>query len=573
MSSECFYTQLNGLTKLLGRFELCDDNSVESIDENADKLTHADMKVFFCNYSNSHMIKGFELFGNKMEPSFSEQELVYIQKYRLERLNNAMVKGFYADVCCNAQSRPNGKYADDVIHNYICFTESYHAKDSYDLHCAIRSLIYNCQKFKKDKKSVWDAVTRFLISDAELNDKMSILIDVYESSFIGAADLRDFIIEKGLHQNLSENYRTNKAFFLMLGNIIDKSNSQHVGHVYRKLADNQDYIISQNPTHIATVNDVLEKMEFLKKGGFDIEADECNKQFLWLKENGEGLNEFSRSYSIPNYYFQKYVDLIVKSEIPIKTIAEDDRLLPSDNCVGIDLFMDLDRLGILRTNFDISGNPHTQQQYDSLQIDNAFIQNYHLLFHSSMQLSLKTLISNGAFSVESINAYLSDSWLGWPRMAVNGSLKKTHESWIPILLPSVRQITEEIIKEVQSFREYKGDYVCAIDSLTLKIEGCIRDACRRLNIQTVKENRDEIPLEVLLTRLEEKCNGTAAPINHKTLRMLQCVLTKHGQNLRNILAHGLSSSMTYDMQNAITILHTILKVSTIKVPHSSTGCS
>lgn len=570
MDSISFYNQLNDLTKLLGRFDLCKNEPVEPVEENADKFTSADMKVIFCNYSNSSMMKGFKLFVSNVNTCLSKQELAFVEKYRVKRLNNAMMAGFYADVCCNALPRPKGKFAGDVIRNYMCIMENVLTTDNCDLHCVIRSLIYNSLKYNKNKNSVWDAIARYLTSDAELAHRMSILIDVYESTFIKAAELWDFIITNGLYQDLSDNYFQNKAFFLMLTKIMDRSNTEHASIIYRKLADNQDYIINQNPTHIATTKEVLEKMEFLKKGGYLREADECNKLFLWLKENGEGMNEFGMRFSIPTDYFQPYVDLIVNSDSPIQTIAEDNRLMPPDNCKGVDFFKDFERLGISRTNFDISGNPHIQQQYDSLQTDNAFIQYYTLHFHSIMQLSLRTLIGNRAFSTESINTYLSASWLGWPRVSVNRNLKKTQESWMPLLLSSIRQLVSEITKEIMSHREYKGDYVCAIDSLTLKIEGCIRDACRRLNIQTVKENRDEIPLEALLTKLDEKRNDTDTPVDHKTLRMLRCVLTKHGQNLRNVFAHGLSSSTTYDMQNAITILHTILKVCTLKIPSKPT---
>jgi hypothetical protein len=241
-------------------------------------------------------------------------------------------------------------------------------------------------------------------------------------------------------------------------------------------------------------------------------------------------------------------------------------LLPSYDWCEIDPLKELKQLGISIYYSDINGNPHPKEEYDKSPKDTEFNQHYFFTFYIPMLKSLNFLINNGFFSVEAINSYLSNSWIGKPRVAVNSQLKKTRESWLPMIMPSVEQIVEEIKKELQSNGSYNGNFVCAIDSLTMKIEGCIRDVCRRLNIQTVKENHDEIPLELLLERMEVFCDGNEASIDGKTLRMLRAVLTKKAHNQRNIIAHGLTSASDYNMQTAISTLHCLLRLCTISVP-------
>jgi hypothetical protein len=120
---------------------------------------------------------------------------------------------------------------------------------------------------------------------------------------------------------------------------------------------------------------------------------------------------------------------------------------------------------------------------------------------------------------------------------------------------------------------YKGDFVCSTDSLATKIEGCLRDACRHLLINTVKEkSHDEIPLEQLFDKIEEyQMRKQRVVLSSASLKMLRGILTKQGMNLRNNIAHGFTSKADYSINNAITILHCLLKVSAMDIPNDLIG--
>lgn len=561
-----FYSQLCKLNTLSNRFELCRQEPIESVNDNAEEFTSADAKILFCNYNPQKMDNDYELFMFKVREPLSQEELSFIENYRINKLGNDLIEGFYADVYCNGQSTPNSKYVELVIQKYISFWENSHVTDFNEAENILRSLIYNSQRYRKDKEPIKGIIKNYVSSDVELWEKRKILIDTYNYGFLKAKELRKLIYDYNLNQGLGHDYFQNKVFFTMLLNIADKTIEEQVKQTYWWLAENENAIVKMHPNDVMSANYALAKMEFLNKGGFVEEAKEANKQFLWLKENGKGMTTFSQKISIPDWVFRPQIDLICNSESPIKTIAEDNFLLPSYDWCEIDPLKELKQLGISIYYSDINGNPHPKEEYDKSPKDTGFNQHYFFTFYIPMLKSLNFLINNGFFSVEAINSYLSNSWIGKPRVAVNSQLKKTRESWLPMIMPSVEQIVEEIKKELQSNGSYNGNFVCAIDSLTMKIEGCIRDVCRRLNIQTVKENHDEIPLELLLERMEVFCDGNETSIDGKTLRMLRAVLTKKAHNQRNIIAHGLTSASDYNMQTAISTLHCLLRLCTISVP-------
>jgi hypothetical protein len=48
-------------------------------------------------------------------------------------------------------------------------------------------------------------------------------------------------------------------------------------------------------------------------------------------------------------------------------------------------------------------------------------------------------------------------------------------------------------------------------------------------------------------------------------------VTEMGKNLRNDIAHGITCIADYSINNAITVLHCLLKVSAMDIPEGLTG--
>lgn len=561
-----FFQKLNSIQHLTERLDLLDSNPSSDLTAGEDVYTYIDAIVFACDYSYDKLNKHYKLFRVGVEKQFSEEELQFIVNSRLSKLTNPLAIGFYADVVCNAQPKPNSKFVDYVIPNYCKVLQNGIDLKYSDSGTFVKSIAYNVKKYRKDSEKSKEVIEQYLAAEPFTTAIFNILTNCYNYRFFSSEEIIQIVKRHHFDQQLSDNYFSNKEYFKMLTNI-NKEAKLSQSELYHKLAENEDTIIQMHPNHIFTTKNLLDKYRYLSSGGFEQEAAECYKQFIYVKTHGTGFERVSASLSILNELFQPAIDMIVISESPIMTIATDDSLLPSDNAMPFDMFEDRHRLGITMDVYDNNGNPHNKEEYDQKrETDDAFQIGYAVSFIAPMMRSLRPLIEKGSFTAEEILDYLSQTWLGKERMPVTTILKKSPETWLDIIRPSLTMLVNEITKEITSKDGYKGDYVCAIDSLTMKVEGCIRDACRHLGIPTIQASNNEELLDKLLKKLSEARTETSDQVISKPAhRMLCCILGKPGMDLRNSIAHGFTCRADYNLQMALCVLHCLLKVSTIKV--------
>ena len=565
-SKMSFLQKLNSIQHLTERLDLLDSNPSSDLTVDEDAYTYIDAIVLASDYSFDKLDKHYKLFRVGVEKQFSEEELQFIVNSRLSKLTNPLAIGFYADVVCNAQPKPNSKFVDYVIPNYCKVLQNGIDLKYSDSGTFVKSIAYNVKKYRKDSEKSKEVIEQYLAAEDFITAVFNILTNCYNYGFFTSNEIIQIVKRHHFDQQLSDNYFSNKEYFKMLTNI-NKEAKLSQSELYHKLAENEDTIIQMHPNHIFTTKNLLDKYRYLSSGGFEQEAAECYKQFIYVKTHGTGFERVSASLSIPNELFQPAIDMIVISESPIMTIATDDSLLPSDNAMPFDMFEDRHRLGITMDVYDNNGNPHNKEEYDQKrETDDAFQIGYAVSFIAPMMRSLRPLIEKGSFTAEEILDYLSQTWLGKERMPVTTILKKSPETWLDIIRPSLTMLVNEITKEITSKDGYKGDYVCAIDSLTMKVEGCIRDACRHLGIPTIQSNNNEELLDKLLKKLGEAQTTDGEPVISKpSHRMLCCILGKPGMDLRNSIAHGFTCCADYNLQTALCVLHCLLKVTTIKV--------
>lgn len=561
-----FLQKIDRIQHLTDRWDLLDSNPLSNLIADEDAYTYVDAMVLSCDYCFAKLDKQYKLFRLGIDRQFSEEELLFIKTCRLDKMTNPLTKGFYADVICNAQPNPNSKHIDDVIANYckaLLNSSDFKYSDTGSL---INSLAFNVKKYRRDAESPKDAIEQYLAKEDFTTAIFNILTNCYNYGFYSSQEIIQIVKRHNFDKQLAENYFSNKEYYEMLANINNELELNQRA-IYAKLAENEDTIIKMHPNHIFTTKYLLEKYRYLSLGGYEQEAADCYKQFIFVKTHGTGFERVSISMSIPNELFQPTIDLIVKSDSPITTIATDNRLLPTDNSIPFEMFEDCDRLGISMDVYDNNGNPHNKEEYDQKsKKDDAFQIGYATSFIAPMMRSLYSLIEGGSFTAKTLLDYLSQTWLGEERMPVTTRLKNSPETWLDVIRPSLTMLVNEITKEVTSKDEYKGDYICAIDSLTMKVEGCIREACRRLGIPTVQSNNNEILLDKLLSKLGEANTNDGEPVISKpAYRMFRCILSKSSMDLRNSIAHGFTCCADYNLQMALTILHCLLKVSTIKV--------
>ena len=567
MNGNLFIESLNGLKSFTDRFDLLRVSKGDILsNSDVESLCLADYKVLLCGQNYGPMARGYIPFQDSAQ--LSKEDISFLEESRINTLDEPLITGYYFDVLSNAQEKKTSKYVDRIIENYLKVLSNPKEYKETDLSWVLKSLIYNSKTYKHREKDVLDAIDKVLSSDFVLMLKFRLIVNAYSFAFIKAKQVEALVAKHHLIDCISESYNDNCHFFNLLLKCIPQNKNRIIREIYHRLAENEDIIIKQHQIDSTLVENLLNKSIYLENGGFYDEAEASYRQFLIAKIEGKGIETVTWSWEFPQQLFYPQIIAIQNSVFPLMTLALDDSLLPPENVDEQALMSEIKRLGIRTTFVDTNGNPHSGYGFYSSKIMNLQYHNqYDLITLSPILASLKKLIENGSFSGARLCGYLFSTWLGKSRLTVNRSLRESHESWLDVMRPSIYSICFEITSEIMSEGTYKGDYICSIDSLVTKIEGCIRDACRHLLINTVKEkSHDEIPLEQLFDKIEEHQKRKEKVISSASLKMLRGILTKQGKNLRNNVAHGFTSIADYSINNAITVLHCLSKVSAIDIP-------
>lgn len=451
-----------------------------------------------------------------------------------------------------------------MINSYSSYLEGGELYDEIDILDVINSLMYSAVTYKHCKQTIQNTVNDFLSICDTLWVKRQIIIDSYRFKFCKSQEINRLSNLFCNPEKMNDDYTINKEFYHILINCSDDVSEKE--KFFHLLAENEDFLLRLHQNDIISVDLLTSKYEYLKQGKFTEEAKECYKELIKAKTNYKGLGPIKQK-TIPYDFYKFFVNLIIDSEAPIKTIASDDRLLPDEYNNADEKSQTLDRMGVKCICIDKNGNSHDKKEFDkSHNINHAYIKIYQDKTVISVLYALTTLINRREFCSDTIIQYLEQTWLGSSRMLVSPSLQSSKESWLDQIKPSVRIICKEIIKEIKSKYKYKGDYICGMDSLIVKLEGCLRDICMHYGIETIRPNRDEVLLETLLKNLSATCdNDRKQIIPQQTIKLLFGTLTRRGKNLRNDIAHGMSTIYDYNIINAIMVLHCLLRISAIKI--------
>ena len=565
MQEQSFLTQLNSVDLLIDRYDICSNmtehNHVDSPD--IDIFTTADRKILMANY-NPNVLKDNQPFINV--DFLNDDEISFIINQRLDTITNQLMRGFYLNVLCNGQKKPNCKHVNQLINSYSAYLAEGESHDVVDILDVINSLMYIAVTYKNCKQTIQNTVNDFLSICDTLWVKREIIIDSYRIKFYKSQEINRLSSLFCYPEKLDEDYNRNKEYYQVLINCTnDVTKKEKYFHL---LAENEDVLLRLHQNDIISVNLLTSKYEYLKQGKFEEEANECYKELIKAKTNDRGVETIISQLIIPNEFYHFFINLIINSDNPIQTIASEDRLLPGEyNLMDNSQSFILNRMGVKCIYTDKNGNSHDKEQfYRAHKIDLTYIQNYQIITAASIHHALRVLIDRKEFCSDAIIGYLKNTWLGTPRMQINSSLQNSKETWLEQIQPSLRIICKELIKEITSKGKYRGEYICGMDSLTMKLEGCIRDICFHYGIETIRPNRDEVLLEQILDRLSSALDNDCTPIVSKqTMNLLFGTLTRRGKNLRNDIAHGMSTIDDYNVLNAITVLHCLLRISAVKI--------
>ena len=168
-------------------------------------------------------------------------------------------------------------------------------------------------------------------------------------------------------------------------------------------------------------------------------------------------------------------------------------------------------------------------------------------------------IKSGHLTFENLIHHLAkNSWIGkdYAQFDLSGEEKKVN--WIALLTPSIVEFFLQIQGWVSS-KYYRPNFILCVDSLTLKIEGLLREFCRRLNIPTSSigpNGMQEIYLHNVLDNEEFK-----KYFNEDDILFFKYLFSNEGGlNLRNNVAHSFYEHNEYHPDQMFLLLAALLRL-------------
>lgn len=519
-------------------------------------ITEADFLVFQTRYNTTNFTNSkVEKF--RFLQSFTTEDISVIKNHRIPFLTNPLIKGLYCDILATILNKDSFVYAKESIRCYLEVLSNYSHYDQWMILGVLIGCTRSILSYNQDRNQIKRVLQSYLYDETVgVNFRRIILCFLYDSGFSNAIECQAVIDDLNLLEVIHD-HRGNKDFFEYALRIAQASNKpiEYRNLIYHRLAENEDIILSQHPLDTFAVKELNAKSEYLELGHFNEEAQECRKLINIAKSNKRDVFHLSVRLEIDNSCFSGFAsNFSIKN--PFEVLASEDILLPEPT-FALDAIENEERLpeGIRQLRTDINGNVHENKESIPQQLQ-KYTYRYKSNCLAPMLFTLHSLIKNKTFCYRSLMNYLRTTWLAKPRIQVNVDLKVSQESWLDLMAPSLKLLCHEIIREYKK-NGYKSNYVCCSDSLTLKIEGCIRDIARIRGLKTTYCNGQEVALDGLLDQM----GGVMSP---KTILLLKSVLTKDGLNLRNNYAHGFSSLVDYNLNNAFSLLHCLLKISAVQ---------
>jgi hypothetical protein len=174
-------------------------------------------------------------------------------------------------------------------------------------------------------------------------------------------------------------------------------------------------------------------------------------------------------------------------------------------------------------------------------------------------------IRSGFIVHKSFMEYFEQTWLSMPLESVSTTGEPEHYTWMELLEPALKDLFTQL--EVESLNELnRSNYILAIDSLAIKLEGIIRDFALLSSLPVTKV-KDGETLEMNLEELLSDPNINALFAANDVL-LWRMVLTRRGWNERNNVAHAFLRPKDYTRQKAFKLLICIYRVSKYKVGES-----
>ena len=523
--------------------------------------------------------------------AFDDETYDYLSE-RLNSTSNPLLKSRYAHILWQSP-RKHGRYAKTTIGAYLELIRLYeindkeHPQEHYGLEVitAIRNAYFLARQ-SRDEESVNMVKTEIkrLIHQFDLNSSSAFALRANLIELM-LNDKRvytkeDFVdIENVCLQMAETLYKSNDILraidMFKLGEKISKKLGQNTESWTRRIAESYENMMNRTEkNNLMSLHFCSDALVYYKKIKDKSKIEGLEKKYSELKTSVE-FHQFKTEIDLTKSIKQcKNIAKKIVKELPediIKILSLDKKLLPTykemQKCAEEQRkehpIQDLFQSSIV----DQSG--HTVQYFTTDEE-----KKYHgILWHYKIHLEMgKIHLINAIFLEvirqrklllsELISFFRKYSWFGRTLKKKFAGNQEIEFNWLNLLIPPLNEYFIQMDYFLASGN--LPNFVLPIDSLTLKIEGLIRDMCNFSGVATfyfiTDEKGRQIAREKDLGALlyEEKIKELFDEDDLLFFRFL--LVEKAGYNLRHRIAHSLLLFQEYHVNFMHLLILTLLKL-------------
>ena len=499
-----------------------------------------------------------------------KDDLEYL-KNRLETTENTCLKSRYSHLLW--QETKHNRYAEIAIDNYIQTINRIKAEEARELPIILSAILHISKKSKK-KIDIAKETASTLVNDLPNWFKPNILNSILDNNTLSKEELNDIAskLPKWIEDDKPVSYFTNKNKLetgIRLYNLIGLP----LNELYELLAKNEDLILEQHQedTDFVKFSTIGTKAKYLRLAGKIEEAEENLKEYNRLKQTvklgkvnwelGEKETEMFNEYL--NMKSKIILDMPTDGILAFFSINEDILVDPIENEENAKKSIKNSISNLFSTSvFDINSNFKNLE--DSDKIDKEIIQSYTIAHGvKCFSLFLKVFVDGiitGKLNYYKIFEFLEvQTWYGMKfKRGMTDNEIDQNSSWLTMLAPGIHNLFSQFELSVLMNTNKINNFILAMDSLTVKFEGALRDFIRLSGGNTSTSKRGEIKeqlLEELLDNPTTKKHFTA-----KDIELFKYTFTQKGKNLRNNIAHSFLQYSDYNLQSVTLVFFCILRL-------------
>jgi hypothetical protein len=387
-------------------------------------------------------------------------------------------------------------------------------------------------------------------------------------------------IVKVCEQMISKLYPTNKHSVIDVLNLIIKVKKKlknktekyekRIAEMWEELSYDRE-----DETNLVSSDFCKNALKIYKKLKLTAKVNELEKRFNELRKNIK-LSSFEQEIDMTEIMeeFRKYADKLTDNEpfVIINSLITYKGLLPTldeveNQAKEIDkysFFQHFANTSILDRNGNTIKYFNDKEEYEYYKI----LQSYHFSLELMKSNLIREIIfagiKKGKLNANTFLSYLQQySWLGKElKISSNGGKPVTY-CWLALIAPAINEYFVNLEFFFRNQTHYPNFILC-IDSLSLKIEGMLRDICKFKDITTFELKQDkkgrtitqEKDIHKLLYEPE-----IADLIDKDDLLFLKFLLVeKAGYNLRHRVAHSLMTYYDYHINLMNLLIMAVLKL-------------